>query len=194
MKLQDIEGYTEITQDSINSVKCTRILSGEGSERYNKYIQSLAKRVLLTSLNRLDGHKHDEVGILARLDGRQCSQLIMGCWNEQLATSVIPTTTNISYNNILDENMYTQTLVFVHNHPNNSGVSISDLSSLINNPEIRAIIAVGNNGHTKYAIKLRDDIEIYNSISNSIRKSKDSTKILYDIINNPSKYYIEFGG
>jgi hypothetical protein len=52
MRLEESKGFTPITQKSIDSVKCTRIISGEKSEKYNKYIQRLAKRVLSISLNR----------------------------------------------------------------------------------------------------------------------------------------------
>lgn len=98
MKLQDIDGYTPITQMSINSVKCTRIISGEGSDKYNKYIQYIAKKVLTISANRIDGHRHDEVGILARLNGTYESQPIYGYWDEKAGTSII----NIAHNIILN--------------------------------------------------------------------------------------------
>lgn len=39
MRLQDIDGYTPIVHKSIDNVKCTRIISGENSDKYNKYIQ-----------------------------------------------------------------------------------------------------------------------------------------------------------
>lgn len=197
MRLQDIDGYTPITKDNINKVKCARIISGEGSDKYNKYIQYLAKEVLKVSANRTDGYKHDEVGILARLDGKYESQPIYGYWDEKLGTSIINTTANTEYNFILDENMYNQTLVFVHNHPNNSIVSINDLTQLVNNPEILAIIAVGNNGSIKYAIKTSNNISYYIKLSGLLnnKKYKDKALQIYNkIINGLDDYNIEFGG
>ena len=198
MKLQDIAGYTPITQKSIDSVKCTRIISGEGSDKYNKYIQYLAKKVLLISANRTDGNAHDEVGILARLDGTYESQPIYGYWNEKTQISEIPTSLNTEYNFILDENMNKQSLVFIHNHPNNSNISANDLMSLINTPEIIAIIAVGNNGKIKYVIKTSDNIYKYIRISTKINTSIDINKAIHIAYNkiqsNPELYNIEFGG
>lgn len=74
MKLQDLENYTPITKSSIENVKCARVISGDGSKKYNKLIQSLAKEVLKISSTRTDGYQHDEVVLLARLDGHYISQ------------------------------------------------------------------------------------------------------------------------
>ena len=158
MKLQDIDGYTPITQKSINSVKCTRIVSGEGSDKYNKYIQYLAKKVLLISAKRTDEHQYDEVGILARLDGTYESQPIYGYWNEKAGTSIIDITHSIEYNYMLDENKE-QSLVFAHNHPNNSELSINDVFSCLTAKEIKCTVAVGNNGCINYMIKTSYNFE-----------------------------------
>lgn len=189
MKIQDIEGYTPITQKSIDNVKCTRIISGEGSDKYNKYIQYLAKKVLLISANRTDGHAHDEVGILARLDGTYESQPIYGYWNEKAGTSIIKTRQNIEYNFLLD-NSETQSTIFVHNHPNNSIISINDAFELITTPEIKCIVAIGNNGNIHYVLKKSLDFEVIcNKIWKLIYKNKITKIEAYNkLFKNPDKY------
>ena len=191
MKLQNIAGYTPITQKSIDNVKCTRIISGEGSDKYNKYIQYLAKKVLLISANRTDGHAHDEVGILARLDGTYESQPIYGYWNEKAGTSIIDITHSIEYNYMLDENKE-QSLVFVHNHPNNSELSINDVFSCLTAKEIKCTVAVGNNGCINYMIKTSYNFEnIRLKIIKSIWHGTKKELIYNKIINNQEKYSID---
>lgn len=191
MRLQDIDGYTPITQKSINSVKCTRIISGEGSDKYNKYIQYLAKKILMISAKRTDGHANDEVGILARLDGTYESQPIYGYWDEKAETSIINITHNIEYNYMLDENKE-QSLVFVHNHPNNSELSINDVFSCLTAKEIKCTVAVGNKGCINYMIKTSSNFEnIRLKIIKSILHGTKKEIICNKIINNPEKYYID---
>lgn len=195
MKLQDIDGYTPITQKSIDNVKCTRIISGEGSDKYNKYIQYLAKKILMISAKRTDGHANDEVGILARLDGTYESQPIYGYWDEKAETSIINITHNIEYNYMLDEHYNTQSLVFVHNHPNNSNISLNDILSLLGNSAIAIVVAVGNSGDLHYASKENDNNTVYFKICNSIQTSLNAKKSTYNniykyIINNQNKYYL----
>lgn len=191
MRLQDIDGYTPIVHKSIDNVKCTRIISGENSDKYNKYIQYLAKKILMISAKRTDGYVNDEVGILARLDGTHESQPIYGYWNEKAETSIISIMHNIEYNYMLDENKE-QSLVFVHNHPNNSEISINDAFSCLTAKAIKCTVAVGNNGCINYMIKTSSNFEnirlkIIKSISHGVKKEAIYNKI----INSPEKYYID---
>ena len=194
MKLQDITGYTPITQKNIDNVKCTRIISGEGSDKYNKYIQYLAKKVLLISAKRIDGHANDEVAILARLDGTYESQPIYGYWDEKAETSIINITHNIEYNYMLDENKE-QSLVFVHNHPNNSNTSINDILSALGNDAIAIVVAVGNNGCIHYISKEDTDSNYYRRLSSNIQKKINRKDITCEdsynkLINKQNKFRI----
>ena len=199
MKLRDIENYTEITRKSIESVKCTRIITGKGSEKYNKYIQNLARRVLKESVARTDGYKHDEVGILARLDGKFTSEPIYGYWNEKLSTSVIDVSHNIEYNYILDESMNTQSCIFMHNHPNNSMPSINDIRTFISTSEMLIMAAVGNDGKVRYVLKTEDDLYYYIKLSRVIETKLSINRTNIDsiykkLMNNPDKYHLKIGG
>lgn len=192
MKLRDIENYTEITRKSIESVKCTRIITEEGSEKYNKYIQNLARRVLKESATRTDGHKHDEVGILARLDGTFVSEPIYGYWDEKLLTSVIDIN-NENYIKAIDSNLGRTDIIFVHNHPNNSILSYSDIANLLYTFSIRAVIAVGNNGDINYALKTSRDNKyywnLYQLIYKRIRSGSISTEMAYSKLLTEQKKY-----
>lgn len=199
MKLRDIENYTEITRKSIESVKCTRIITGKGSEKYNKYIQNLARRVLKESVTRTDGYKHDEVGILARLDGTFVSEPIYGYWDEELLTSVIDVSHNIEYNYILDESMNTQSCIFMHNHPNNSMPSINDIRTFISTSEMLIMADVGNDGKVRYVLKTEDDLYYYIKLSRVIETKLSINRANIDgiykkLMNNPDKYHLKIGG
>lgn len=194
MKLHDIDGYTPITQRSIDNVKRTRIISGEGSDKYNKYIQFLAKKVLKISANRTDGHKNDEVGILARLDGTYESQPIYGYWDEQAETSIISVAQNIEYNFMLDENG-DKSLIFVHNHPDNSRLSINDILSAFGSDAIGIVVAVGNNGDIHYMSKECNDDNHYRKLCNTIQSKINKCEITGEysynkLLNNQNKFKI----
>lgn len=44
-------------------------------------------------------------------------------------------------------------LIFIHNHPDNSFLSIQDIITLMSEDTMRATIAVSNNGTIHYAVK-----------------------------------------
>lgn len=192
MSLQNIKGYTPITRKSIESVKCTRIITGDGSEKYNKYIQYLAKKVLNISLTRTDGYINDEVGILARLDGTYESQPIYGYWNEDLQTSVIDSN-KPDYIEAIEYNINRADLVFVHNHPNNSIVSLSDLFTLLWSYNIKLIVAVSNNGSINYALKTSNNskyyYKLYEAIINKINSKKISEQEAYNKLLSKQEVY-----
>lgn len=195
MKLQDLEGYTPITKQSINNVKCKSIFSGENSQRYNKYIQYLARKVLELSAKRTDGYQFDEVGIVADIKNESIKMILYGYWNEKTQVSEINTYRNYKYEDIMTMSK-PQSLVFVHNHPNNSIISISDiLTFLWNDPEQCSVI-VGNNGDIHYVIKTEK--RRYSQLSVDINIKLRSKEITYNelykvILENPSKFglYIE---
>jgi hypothetical protein len=184
LRLDESKGFTPITKTSIENVKCTRIISGENSEKYNKYLQYLAKEVLKYSVTRNDGHKHDEIVIAARIDGRYTSQPIAGYWDGANA-STIKLSRNIEFQFMLDENDK-NSLVLVHNHPSNTPVSIHDIMVLLGSEQILTVLAVGNNGEVKYAIKTSNNSIIYDQLLNKIyvnlNKGKYTLDQIYDII------------
>lgn len=181
MKLQDTQGYTPITQKSINNVKCTRIISGEGSDKYNKYIQYLAKKVLTISANRTDGHKNDEVGILARLDGTYESQPIYGYWNEKAGTSIINLHNNVEYNFLTCDSSDTS-LVLIHNHPCNTVLSLNDIILWLCEDTILTLVAICHNGDIHYASKTSSDFSKYKNIASKIASMITKGKINADDI------------
>jgi hypothetical protein len=182
LRLEESDGFTPITQKSINNVKCTRIISGENSEKYNKYIQSLAKEVLKISAERNDGHRHDEIVLAARVDGKYTSQPIFGYWDGTY-TSTIELSRNTEFQFMLDENDK-NSLVLVHNHPSNTPLSIHDIMVLLGNEQIITIIAVGNNGEIRYAIKTSNNNAIYEQLLNKIYVNLNKGRYTLDQISD----------
>lgn len=118
-----------------------------------------------------------------------------GYWDEKLRASAIRTWDNIEYNFMLDDNK-SQTLVFVHNHPNNSLPSISDIFSLLAEYSIKAIVAVGNNGDTHYVVKTSQNDEGYTKLRKVIHKKlRDDKKFTLDytynkLLDQQDRYYL----
>lgn len=194
MKLYNIDNYTEITKNCIDNVKCTRIICGIGSDKYNKFLQYIAKKVLKLSAIREDGHRNDEVGILVRLSDKYESRPIYGCWNDDMKTSVIDTVHNVEYNYLIDESD-DMSLVFVHNHPNNSKTSLNDILSVLSNDALAAVIAVGNNGTVHYMTKNSNDNLYYRRLSKTIQRKIREAEITYEytyqnLIKNQNKFRI----
>lgn len=195
MPLENDKDFTPITERAINSLKCTRVIAGEGSEKYNEHIRNIARRVLIESLHRQDGHPHDEVAILTRLNMTYTSQPIMGCWDDNAGTSLIFPHRSIEYNFMLDENLE-RTLVFVHNHPCNERLSLNDILLFLSTPQIIAMVAIGNNGIMRYIVKESQDDIHYTDLANNVHlqfisKRKTEKEIYEDLCNNQIKYKIK---
>lgn len=192
MRLCDVDGYTTISKSTINNIPATRIFSAEQSMKYNIYIQKLIKEVLIASATRTDGFRYDEVGIIARLDGSYKSRPIYGYWNDVEKISSIKVNYNVEYD-VLTNESDDQSLVFVHNHPDNTGISRHDASVLLEEAALKCVVAVGNSGGVHYIAKTSDE---FNKIRVKIVKASmadvEARFRIYDkIASNPEKYFIE---
>lgn len=188
-----------ITQASIDNVGLTHIITGKNSLSRNEYIRSLCRKVLEISMNRKDGNRYNEVGILARIDGSYETKPIYGYWNKKHTTCLIDTQYNVEYNYLLDESS-NNSLIFVHNHPNNSSVSFNDIMNLFSGIQLQiaAVVAVSNNGNVSYVKRdslaykfyLTTGEKIYKGMQN--KSTNDRTihinKLYKDMMDNPSKY------
>lgn len=191
-RLQDLSTYCDITAQSIQNIQVKNIFSGKGSRAKNQYIKKIAEKVLTESYKRKDGYQHDEVGILVDIDSLKELMTVQGYWNYNRQISLISINSNTQYQYFMDEG-YNREYVFIHNHPNNSTVSYSDICEFVFNETIACIVAVGNNGVMHYAYKTSEKTYI-NLARKMININKDVKKsnILYrDIIKNYDKYNLK---
>ena len=149
--------YTKITDKTINNIPCFKIIRGRWSKRYNENIQNIIKMVLYLSMTRKD-EPGNEVGILARIDGRHTCKPIYGYCNKYNVPSI--SNENAEYQKTIEYGEINK-YVFVHNHPNNSVLSINDIKNLLYTPQINTVIAVGNNGEIHYVQKTSKEYNIY---------------------------------
>lgn len=150
-------GYTKITTETINRIPCKRIVVGRWSQSYNEYIQYLIKKVLYTSMVRKD-EPGNEVGILARIDGKYELNPIYGHLINGYPT--IDTLSDIDYMNVITHGEINK-FIFVHNHPNNSVLSIGDIRNFMPVHVLNAVVAVGNNGVIHYISKVSTEYSYY---------------------------------
>ena len=85
-------------------------------------------------------------------------------------------------------------LVFVHNHPNLTDFSINDLREFLSVPNIKILIAIGNDGIISYIVKTNDMYD-YNItkriIDNKYNKSKNWDSIYNDLIKHQDNQYLK---
>lgn len=93
-------------------------LSRTETSKIDKYIQNACKYVLTTSMNRTDGYRYDEVGVLIDLNGN-------------ILCTLYGKNGHIDSNNdIYLDYAYCgadRSTIFIHNHPNNSKLSYNDI-------------------------------------------------------------------
>ncbi|MBQ8327971.1 MAG: hypothetical protein IJX86_12990 [Lachnospiraceae bacterium] len=184
----------EITVKAIEGVPKAIITD---DKRVNEHIQSLCKEVLTLSKNRTGGEANNEVGILSSLDGSFKLKPIYGYWDDKIQTCKIDVDNNENYQEAIiinEEN----SLVFVHNHPNNSKVSYNDLINLITTPSIKIVVAVANNGNISFAFRFSDDFrkytKLYMKMQSEICDAREKGIKQYvdnkykDMMTNPSRY------
>lgn len=183
-----------ITFKSIDNVSCTRIFS---NHKLNKIIQQQCKEVLRLSMIRTDEHRYDEVGRLFSIRNPYDKIDILGKWDDKIGTCII--NTNIfEYDEMLSEHSLNE-LVFIHNHPNNSDLSLADIKQLLYDDEILAVIAIGNTSGTYYLSKTKicSYSNLYKNINNTISKynniSNIESKIRHKIIENAERYGLLYG-
>lgn len=187
-KLQDLAGYCDITEQSIQNIQVKNIFSGKGSRAKNQYIKKIAEEVLIESYKRKDGYQHDEVGILVDINSLKELMTVKGYWNYNMQTSLI-NINNPQYQNFMDIGD-SREYVFIHNHPNNSTVSYSDICEFMFNEALACIVAVGNNGVMHYAYKTSEKsyVSLTRRMVNISRNTKKSNILYRDIIKNYNKY------
>jgi hypothetical protein len=147
-------------------------------------------------MNRTDGYKYNEVGRLLCIANPNKYTDTYGKWDDKLKTCVVKAARNEKYIEMTYEHNKNE-LAFIHNHPNNSGISGNDIINLFDTPSIYIVIAVANNGKISYAFK-NSDIDYQKlavKATYTIFKSEDPAiraKTQYDIFdkifNNPDKY------
>ena len=134
MPLQKRTTKLMITQDTIDRVPCIRLF--EFTTEEEKFIQHLHKEVLIYAMNK---NESNEVGILVDMRTWE-SILIKGnrnsidMGNSERARELLKTAPNRS-------------LIFLHNHPNNTIFSSNDLRSFCANESLFMMTAICNNGN-----------------------------------------------
>lgn len=176
----------------IDSIPLKNIISGEGSTRINQGIQNLCKEVLTISLNRTDGEKYNEVGILARLNDSKELLRMYGYYDADKGTCLIKSDDNYKYIELI-ESEADDSLVFVHNHPNNSNVSISDILKLYVDFPVKVVVAVYNDcSYVSYAMRSKSNIsayvKAYNLIMQKFLRNRKFDELYKDIKLNPNRY------
>ncbi|MBO5387759.1 MAG: hypothetical protein J6A59_06400 [Lachnospiraceae bacterium] len=165
----------------------------------NTYIQDICKEVLNLAKNK---NKSMEIGILASLDKKYKSKPIFGYMDNKTGLCTIDTVHDEEYQDAIISFKY-NSLIFIHNHPNNSKLSYNDLLNLITTPTIAIVVAVGNNGSISFAYRKSDNysvyVKLYMQMQSKLYKvnKEDRLKIqdqMYEeILNNPNKYGLVMG-
>lgn len=148
----------------------------------NTYIQDICKEVLNLAKNK---NKSTEIGILASLDKKYKSKPIFGYMDNKTGLCTIDTVHDEEYQDVIISFKY-NSLIFIHNHPNNSTFSYNDVVNLTSTETLRAVIAVGNRHNlfivTKEDEELVENFEIYVKNKANILSKSDNNR--YEI-----KYY-----
>lgn len=137
--LSKMPNSSKITVKSIQNVPCVTLTN---SKELNNLIRDTHMKLLEKSMLRTDGHRYDEMGILMELIKPYGYEVIPGKVNPTTGISSVDPT-DIRFIKYLASHSDNQ-LLFMHNHPNNSGFSYGDLHNFIMTDEIKAITAVGN--------------------------------------------------
>ena len=165
----------------------------------NTYIQDICKEVLNLAKNK---NKSTEIGILASLDKKYKSKPIFGYMDNKTGLCTIDTVHDEEYQDVIISFKY-NSLIFIHNHPNNSKLSYNDLLNLITTPTIAIVVAVGNNGSISFAYRKSDNYSVYAKLYmqmqsklykvNKEDRLKIQDQIYEEILNNPNKYGLVMG-
>lgn len=186
----------EIKDDNINRVPEAKITD---NGNINKHIQNLSKEILSLSKK---SNNNLEVGILASLHDSFRTGPIKGYWDEKYNTSRIDVYDNDEYLSAI-LNKGTNSLVFVHNHPNNSKVSYNDIMNLITDVPVYIVVAVSNNGDVSFVFKNHNEEKYYKHMYMRLQekiRNVDREQILEyidklyeNIMENPDRYGLTIG-
>lgn len=117
----------KITKKVINNITRPVIFN---IKEFNDWTQQLCKYVLMQSATQEVKHKNSEVGLLSEIHLHGDTLQVNSKWSERLQTYVIDTT-SLLYScevNIHEKN----SLMFIRNSSNNSGIALNDILNLIN--------------------------------------------------------------
>lgn len=123
-----------ITQSVIDSIPCTKLF--DFTPEMNEYVQLLHKELLTYAMKR---NSSNEVGFLVDLTTWQVLRLV----GDEMGISLAGFPAARHW---LKE-AFPGSLMFMHNHPNNSCFSYMDLNSFCSNYSLRLMTAIGNNGN-----------------------------------------------
>jgi hypothetical protein len=173
-----------ITIKSIESVPRAIIFD---DTNINRMLQEQSKEILRLSMNRTDGHRYDEVGRLLCIQNPNDYVDIYGSWDDTLKTCIIDVSNNDAYTEMVLSHKL-NTLIFIHNHPNNSIISYNDIASILVDNALIGVIAVSNNGNISFALK--NNTKNYNKLYMRIQEIiyKDWTD-LHNISNEIDRIY-----
>lgn len=190
-------GTYAFSEDNINNIPYIDIFIE--SDINNKLTDS-CKNVLRRSLSSKNKYRYGEQGLLISTLDNSIFYEMAGTYEQVLTDSI--------YNNII-QSRQTKDLIFIHNHPNNSIFSASDIRHLYNDVSLIGIIAVGNrhnvhvilnNGDCSHIEKCFLKCKIRYTKKNNTQLSKLSgreIKRIEDdavpyILSNPSIFNIEY--
>lgn len=185
------------SEESINNVPDINIFI---EDNVNKVITKTCKDVLRLSMNAKNPYRYGEMGILASTDTTDkygntlpvIYEVFQGDYKK------ISVGRNSRYINAI-ANRYNNDLVFVHNHPDNSSFSGSDIMQLHVSQQLFAIVAIGNT-HNIHVLTTSDNGKlIYDSIGSKTKNYSDekikksiADMVATDVLKNPSKYNAEY--
>lgn len=131
--------------DCINNIPDIDIFT---EEHINEKIKLGCQDVLRRSMHSSNAYRYGEMGLLISTLDDTIYERFVGKYES------VPVK-GTSYGSIVT-NRQTKDLFFIHNHPNNSLLSFSDVSNLINAKSIYGVIAVGNR-HNLHIVTKEDD-------------------------------------
>ncbi len=185
-------GPYEITKKVINNITRPVIFN---IKEFNDWVHQLCKYVLMQSVTQDVRNKNSEVGLLSEINLKGDSLQVNSKWSERLQAYVIDTT-SILYNcevNIHEKN----SLMFIRNSSDNSGIALNDILNLINTKSLFLVVVVNNNGEISFAYKTSDDVNLYKKVYRDMQCDISTVRgkiDLYEQIKQtPSTYGIEIG-
>lgn len=182
----------KITKKVINNITEPVIFN---IKEFNDRVHQLCKYVLMQSVTQDISRKNSETGLLCEIGlAGECMQ-INSKWSERLQAYVIDTAAD-AYNfqvNIHNAN----TLMFIRNSSDNSGLALSDILNLISTESLFAVVVVNNNGDISFAYKILRDTpqyrRIYHDMQSDLASVQGKIDLLQKIKTAPNDYEIEIG-
>ena len=171
-----METIKPINRLSIESIPRPKIFSSD----LDIVVQNTCKKVLELSMSRADGFKFDEVAILVDIRSHKILHTMFGLGGE---INILEDEDYFEITTFSDKN----SIIMVHNHPNDSKLSYNDLTSLVGTPSMLGVIAVGNSGGISYSIKTSADSNYYrgllNAMANRVSKNNPDRISIYKMGN-----------